>query len=327
MENPSGKGVASRVLAAVVLLGVAVPVPAMAADRLIDDMLVYSDPTVAEPSKWVGGFSADLVYTRPNFTYTDYGGVIGTTYTLTEQYSQPGVSAWFGYGDVPVLAGYHGNTGTFGGTLTGTVTGGSTEHLTIHEYEIDLRWLVRPLSSRYFAPYVLVGYLVADEKDTFSATVTGVGGTLTLGPITSTLCDSVPLFGVGGIISVTEKFGVRTATAFGTVPAMGQPCSAAADTVSIAIPQLRRLFGAGEGNRTLVCSLGSCRSTIELHPLGREFYFRVSTVVDQTVSDCGAAPGPVAFAVFHRLTGKPTREKGNGSGAVSCRNYGNLLGS
>src|SRR5215212_9877555 len=26
-------------------------------------------------------------------------------------------------------------------------------------------------------------------------------------------------------------------------------------------------FGAGEGNRTLVCSLGSCRSTIELRPL------------------------------------------------------------
>ena len=28
-----------------------------------------------------------------------------------------------------------------------------------------------------------------------------------------------------------------------------------------------RKSGAGEGNRTLVCSLGSCRSTIELHPL------------------------------------------------------------
>src|SRR5205823_2107591 len=26
--------------------------------------------------------------------------------------------------------------------------------------------------------------------------------------------------------------------------------------------------GAGEGDRTLVCSLGSCRSTIELRPLG-----------------------------------------------------------
>src|SRR5215469_13760706 len=28
----------------------------------------------------------------------------------------------------------------------------------------------------------------------------------------------------------------------------------------------RKTFGAGEGNRTLVCSLGSCRSTIELRP-------------------------------------------------------------
>jgi hypothetical protein len=27
---------------------------------------------------------------------------------------------------------------------------------------------------------------------------------------------------------------------------------------------------AGEGNRTPVCSLGSCRSTIELHPRLRE---------------------------------------------------------
>src|SRR5258708_40363664 len=27
-----------------------------------------------------------------------------------------------------------------------------------------------------------------------------------------------------------------------------------------------RKFGAGEGNRTLVCSLGSCRSAIELRP-------------------------------------------------------------
>jgi hypothetical protein len=28
----------------------------------------------------------------------------------------------------------------------------------------------------------------------------------------------------------------------------------------------RSVTGAGEGNRTLVCSLGSYRSTIELHP-------------------------------------------------------------
>src|SRR6478672_1218373 len=33
-----------------------------------------------------------------------------------------------------------------------------------------------------------------------------------------------------------------------------------------------QLYGAGEGNRTLVCSLGSCRSTIELHPPYAGFY-------------------------------------------------------
>ena len=32
-----------------------------------------------------------------------------------------------------------------------------------------------------------------------------------------------------------------------------------------------QVLGAGEGNRTLVCSLGSCRSTIELRPPGNPF--------------------------------------------------------
>src|SRR3954453_19484078 len=34
---------------------------------------------------------------------------------------------------------------------------------------------------------------------------------------------------------------------------------------------------AGEGNRTPVCSLGSCRSTIELHPR-RDFRFSIAEV-------------------------------------------------
>ena len=32
------------------------------------------------------------------------------------------------------------------------------------------------------------------------------------------------------------------------------------------------MTGAGDGDRTHVCSLGSCRSTIELHPRGCAFY-------------------------------------------------------
>src|SRR5688500_3450775 len=38
--------------------------------------------------------------------------------------------------------------------------------------------------------------------------------------------------------------------------------------------------GAGEGNRTLVCSLGSCRSTIELHPRRVADYCQETTSSD-----------------------------------------------
>ncbi len=44
--------------------------------------------------------------------------------------------------------------------------------------------------------------------------------------------------------------------------------------------------GAGEGNRTLVCSLGSCRSAIELHPRGRH----------STYSICSGANGASSFS-------------------------------
>src|SRR6476660_6770766 len=37
------------------------------------------------------------------------------------------------------------------------------------------------------------------------------------------------------------------------------------------IDDLACRIGAGEGNRTLVCSLGSCRSTIELRPRTPDF--------------------------------------------------------
>ena len=38
------------------------------------------------------------------------------------------------------------------------------------------------------------------------------------------------------------------------------------DTYPVHKPYKIRSLGAGEGNRTLVCSLGSCRSAIELRP-------------------------------------------------------------
>ena len=47
------------------------------------------------------------------------------------------------------------------------------------------------------------------------------------------------------------------------------------------------MAGAGEGNRTLVCSLGSCRSTIELRPPLGEFLRPIL----RSVNNRGASAG------------------------------------
>jgi hypothetical protein len=54
----------------------------------------------------------------------------------------------------------------------------------------------------------------------------------------------------------------------------------------------RKGFGAGEGNRTLVCSLGSCRSTIELRPHVPSFSRDRTVRQDQTATlrEASAAP-------------------------------------
>jgi hypothetical protein len=64
-------------------------------------------------------------------------------------------------------------------------------------------------------------------------------------------------------------------------------------------PQQRGNFpvkiGAGDGNRTHVCSLGSCRSTIELHPRPLSFVTQASVFVSRCFpSGASLGLGPLA---------------------------------
>src|SRR5262245_2595579 len=89
------------------------------------------------------------------------------------------------------------------------------------------------------------------------------------------------------MLSHVEPRGKREAIKFGVIPKRGLFDSSCprlarlrraipghdAESVSIVATvgvrrsaQIAPNLGAGEGNRTLVCSLGSCRSTIELRP-------------------------------------------------------------
>src|ERR1019366_6622188 len=56
--------------------------------------------------------------------------------------------------------------------------------------------------------------------------------------------------GLGGVVRLRQGYGATAFSPYGLPSRSSEGAKA----------------GAGEGNRTLVCSLGSCRSTIELRP-------------------------------------------------------------
>jgi hypothetical protein len=82
----------------------------------------------------------------------------GVTYTASQSYSytQPGVSAWVGKGDLSLMASYLSGRGTINSSVQSAgIIGKSFQ---AKELSIDARWLLRALSSNHLIPYVLIGY-------------------------------------------------------------------------------------------------------------------------------------------------------------------------
>jgi len=167
-----------------------------AAERVMEDSLVYDDPTVAKPGKWVGGISADIYrFTSPVAASNNSGQSV----PATEKLVMPGMSGYFGYGDFTLMASYRQGQST---TQFGSPVSNSSQ-TTTYETEFDLRYLITPLAMKYFVPYVIAGYVNHRENDYVSgASLNGVGehNHLTL---------KGPAAGIGGIIPITEKYGFR----------------------------------------------------------------------------------------------------------------------
>src|SRR5438105_6648382 len=77
------------------------------------------------------------------------------------------------------------------------------------------------------------------------------------------------------------------------------------------LPKVLRGKTAGEGNRTPVCSLGSCRSAIELHPHRRfsilDFRLRIATettaieFLGRTAASCAVSAQLIRYRAVHPL--------------------------
>jgi hypothetical protein len=161
--------------------------------------LASNDPTVAAPDKWVYGISAEYAKfkaTEPLY-YPAAGGVLNS---VAQSYgaSQPGVSAWVGFGDITVMASFRKRTGKVASLVSGVGT--LSKSFRTSETEFDVRWLIPQFSSSHFAPYAVAGIVMGstsgteneiDFQDTYSQK------------------DTLLMMGAGAIFPVDEKFGFR----------------------------------------------------------------------------------------------------------------------
>lgn len=161
--------------------------------RVVEDSLVYDDPTVAKPGEWVYGAALGAYYSNANTSGTNTSG---NTVNATQQFTQPQGSVFVGYSDVTLLLRYQRINAT-------TQFPGNTVTNKGNTYSADLRYLVTPLQAKYFVPYVLASYVNQTENETFS--YVNSSGVQQTGKVVA----KGPGLGVGGIVPITEKFGVR----------------------------------------------------------------------------------------------------------------------
>ena len=165
---------------------------AHAENRVVEDTLIYNDPTVAIEGKWGSGIAVDY-YNLKNDTPA-LGG------PATYKFNQYGMSGWIGLDNVSVLVSYKNGDGSSDVTFPDLGPAHGANHR--KEFEIDARWLMRNFSTSFLTPYVLVGYV--DGRMTTVYSFEKVAGT-----IDYERKYTAPLVGIGAIIPVNEKIGFR----------------------------------------------------------------------------------------------------------------------
>ena len=183
---------------------------ALSQGRTIEETLVVSDPTVAAPGKWKVGGAGEYWYVNQNYKLVDQNGNEAGSSHLT--FKQTGWNIYGAYGNVTLAATKRRGGGTYNATQNRT--GGGTFDYEGPQYSYDeeytLRWL---FPTRAISPYLIVGYAKTLLTEDVTITRSSVGTTTFLcgqgGHLTEDTTYKGPLFGGGGIIPFSEKFGAR----------------------------------------------------------------------------------------------------------------------
>lgn len=204
------KSIAVAVATAALALGAALPGTA-SAQRVIEETLILRDPTVASPRNWLVGGALEYWYVSGEYNITDNAGNIIAEGDI--DYKQTGWNAYAGYGDFTVLFTSRSGDGDIDFTYAPFALGPAasiqtTSKVEQEDREILLRWIF--LKRPHFAPYVVAGYSWTDYEEDQTIVTPGFIWTAT-GTATrrETIEYTAPLVGIGAIIPINERFGVR----------------------------------------------------------------------------------------------------------------------
>ena len=164
---------------------------AFSQSRVIEDSLVYSDPTLSKGGGWIYGGSVD--YWQVNMRYpSDNSNVVGTL-----NYYQPGASLFIGKGDLTVLLSYKNGSGDLEYPF-------DTSKITTTQTQLSLRYLLSDLSTEYVTPYVMTSYWDYELKSTqyFPKSPSTYYAT-------ENTKSRAPMIGGGGIFPFSKSFGLR----------------------------------------------------------------------------------------------------------------------
>jgi len=181
--------------------------PAVQEQRVIEEELVLSDPTVAGPKKWLIGLSAEYWYVYQQYNRYFENGAEYSKGTI--QGGMPGGTITLGY-DAFTLA-YSYRKGSFEvesefGRATNHPDATSIMQQDQTEQEITLRWLFK---GDKISPYLLIGYNHTTKTDTETLDA-GHMWTYNSSRVKKTeFTYKSPLVGVGAIIPFNKYIGVR----------------------------------------------------------------------------------------------------------------------
>lgn len=174
--------------------------------RVIEEELVLKDPTVSAAKKWVIGGSIEYWYVGGDYEVIEDNVVIAEGEIDGDM---SGGNVFLGYGNW-TLMGSHREGDWDVNLRRKDVPVEYTSKQDQEESEIRLRYLVRALSSRHFAPYIIFGYNEVNLKDTRTITTPGWIWTRNwTNVVVNDYTYESLMLGIGAVVPFNKYLGIR----------------------------------------------------------------------------------------------------------------------